>query len=383
MGEADPAIIVDGHTHITNRVYWEAIDPWEPQPFGFDFARAFDAGVNVVIENVAPYGYGNFNRTPKQTLRLIETFHRLIERQSDKMALALTGEDVRRVVSSGRLAVVLGIESGFDHEGDLDVLRALYRLVLRVVQFATQTCFNAIADCEIGGPPTWNGVSPQGRALIEEMNTLGILIDLTHATPLAQAQAITASEAPVVISHTTVASVSGAGVSDELLASLAAKGGMIGVIGASAAVSASYRAWLQANPTTAQEALAPVMSMIAFEADHTPAALDHGEFGVWMDEQLRARHLAAFRPWVELAGSEAVVPTSTDWAAHVEHVVQTVGADHVGIGLDLVGGRSCVPADASGYPQLVTALRAVLDPEAVNKVAGMNWMRIFDAIFRA
>jgi hypothetical protein len=64
---------VDGHVHITNRVYWENIDPWERQPFGFDYARASASGVNVIIENVAPYRYANFNYTPRQTLRLIET----------------------------------------------------------------------------------------------------------------------------------------------------------------------------------------------------------------------------------------------------------------------------------------------------------------------
>src|ERR1700742_4311429 len=47
-------IVVDGHTHIFNRVCWEHIDPWQPQPFGFDFARAFASGVNVIIETSLP-----------------------------------------------------------------------------------------------------------------------------------------------------------------------------------------------------------------------------------------------------------------------------------------------------------------------------------------
>jgi len=174
------AVVVDGHTHITNRMYWERIDPWEPQPFGFDFARASASGVNVVIENVAPYGYGNFDRTPKQTLRLVETALRYLEGHSDRMALALTGADIRAITASGRLAVVLGVESGFDHDGDPDVLRAFYRLGVRAVQFATHTCFNAFADAEIDGPPRWNGVNGRGRELIAEMNQLGLLIDIHY-----------------------------------------------------------------------------------------------------------------------------------------------------------------------------------------------------------
>src|SRR5436190_22028182 len=84
-------LLMDGHVHITNRVYWEGIDPWKPQPVGdWDFARARQAGVNVVIENIAPYGYNTYNTTVKHAGRLIETFHRMMEANSDKMELALS-----------------------------------------------------------------------------------------------------------------------------------------------------------------------------------------------------------------------------------------------------------------------------------------------------
>lgn len=199
---------MDGHVHITNRVYWEGLDPWQPQPFGFDYARAKSAGVGVVIENVGTYGYANFNYTPKQTLRLIEAFHRTLEQHDDVMGLALTAADARRLAAEGRLAVFLGIESGFDHEGDPDVLRALHRLGLRVVQFATQSCYNSFADAEAGGPPTWHGLNGHGRALVATMNELGILIDITHGTPQTQAQLIAASQASVVASHIGLEAVS-------------------------------------------------------------------------------------------------------------------------------------------------------------------------------
>ncbi|MBD5657033.1 MAG: membrane dipeptidase [Candidatus Eremiobacteraeota bacterium] len=125
MDRNDAPIIVDGHVHSINRVYWEGLDPWDEQIEGFDFAQAMRSGVNVVIENVSPYGYGNYNATTKQTLRLIETFHRVLERHADRMALAVSTEQAKAIVAGGRLAVFLGIESGFDHDGDPEVLRAL------------------------------------------------------------------------------------------------------------------------------------------------------------------------------------------------------------------------------------------------------------------
>src|SRR5262245_21648733 len=82
---AGPPILMDGHVHITNRVYWEKIDPWKPQASGWDYARARAAGVNVVIENLGTYSYWGYNQTPKQVLRLIETFHRVADHNKDKM----------------------------------------------------------------------------------------------------------------------------------------------------------------------------------------------------------------------------------------------------------------------------------------------------------
>ena len=86
---AAPPLLMDGHVHITNRVYWERIDPWQPHDGGWDYARARAAGVNCIIDNIGTYGYWNYNYTPKQALRLIETFHRFAESHADKMGVAL------------------------------------------------------------------------------------------------------------------------------------------------------------------------------------------------------------------------------------------------------------------------------------------------------
>ena len=388
---AELPLIVDGHVHVTNRVYWEGLDPWQPQPFGFDYARAKAAGVKVIIENVGTYGYANFNYTPRQVLRLIETFHRTIEDHQDVMGLALTGADARRLAAEGRMAVFLGVEAGFDHEGDPDVLRALYRLGLRVVQFSTQTCFNAFADAEVGGPAAWHGINDRGRALVDLMNELGILIDLTHATPAAQAQIVAASEAPVVASHIALRAVSGPGpatglLSDEILRAVAAKGGVVGIIGAGAAIGPRYRRWLTTHPEEAARQGAARVGLADIGLPRTRAPLDHGEFGVWLDETMRARHLAAFatQPGSDGEGAGDSMPGTDEWAAHAAHVITTAGPGHVGIGLDLAAAHHpTVIANASGYPDLIAALRRVTTEENVRKIAGENWLRVLDTVTSA
>ena len=95
----------------------------------------------------------------------METFHRMMEANRDKMELALTSSDVRRIVASGKTAVLLSIESGFDQEGDIDVLRLWHRLGVRLVQFAGQVT-TAYADSAVRGEVKWGGINERGRRLI-------------------------------------------------------------------------------------------------------------------------------------------------------------------------------------------------------------------------
>lgn len=92
---------------------------------------------------------------------------------------------------------------------------------MRVIQFGTQTCINAFADSEVGGPPVWDGINAPSRELVAEMNALGVLMDITHASAQAQNQIIEASTALVVASRGGLAAVARAGLSDDTLRALA------------------------------------------------------------------------------------------------------------------------------------------------------------------
>jgi len=383
MGTADAyvPVMMDGHVHITNRIYWEKIDPWMPHDGGWDYARARASGVNCVIDNIGTYGYWNYNYTPKQALRLIETFHQYAEKHADKMGVALSVPDARRIIASGRMAVFLGVESGFDHEGDLDVLASLYRLGLRTVQFSTQTGYNAFSDSALapvqGGqkPEYYKGINDRGRALVKEMNRLGVLIDITHGTEAVHLQLIEASRAPVVASHDTLAAVAGAGLTDRVLKALAAKGGLVGIHGGAAVVGRRYRKWLADNPDKAPNASKAVLEMVGHKPSIPRAPGDHGEYIEKMDHEFH-QHWMALGEWREDPQAQAFVPTADEWAEQVDYVIKTVGADHVAIGLDMVGGRSSVPQNAGGYAEIFAAIRRVTTPENARKISGENWFRV-------
>lgn len=382
---AGPAVLMDGHVHAISRVYWEKVDLWQSPAaaFGWDFARAHAAGVNGIIDNLVTYGGWNYNQAPKFLLRLLETAHRFAECHAARMAIALSGADARRIIASGRMALFLGCESGFDMEGDLDVLDAFYRLGLRSVQFTTQSGFNAFADSAMapmqGGlaPDHYHGLNDRGCALVEEMNRLGILIDITHGTASAQEQIIAASRAPVVASHETFQAVSGVGLSDAMFKAIAAKGGLVGIHGSAHLVSLRYRRWLADHPREAAAALQLATDMIGYQPAVTRHPGDHGEYNLRFDEEFGERW-RALQGWQEIADLARLIPTPDEWADHVAHGLRLAGADHIAIGLDLAPARHAVPMNAGGYPELVAALRRITTPANVRKIAGENWLRVFD-----
>ena len=367
-------MLIDGHVHITNRVYWEGIDPWTRQAIGdWDYARARQGGVNVVIENIAHYGYNTYNTTVKHVGRLIETFHRVLEANRQEMELALTASDARRIVAGGKMAIILGIESGFDQEGDLDILRLWFRLGVRLIQFSSQLT-NSYADSSLRGERKWSGINERGRRLIAEMNRLGILIDITHATEAAQQQIIEASKAPVVASHVGLQAICSnpTNMPDSILRALAAKGGLVGIHSGAGVISQRYYDWQRSHPLNR-----PDVPRAEAQLTRSPNR-DYGEYITALDAEMGALWRQLYgRRWPESREAELLVPSPDDWAAHVEHAVTVAGSGSVGIGLDLTNGRSTLKNfDAGGYPRLVEALeRRKIPPQ----VLGENWLRVLSA----
>lgn len=381
------AIVVDGHVHITNSVFTQGIDPWIEQRTGaFDYARARKGGLDVVIDHVfVDDEYNTYNYTVKQACRLIETFHRVLEAHPDKMELALASADVRRIVASGKLAVILALEGGFDMEGDLDILRLFHRLGVRMMQFTNHDTTNALTDAA-GGDPRWKGISEQGRAVIREMNRLGIVIDISHTTDATKRQIIEASRAPVVTSHNGLRRFCSfeANPDDDTLRALAAKGGLVGLHSAGWILSQASLDWgYFVYPHGASQPAGPCLPELI-----RPPTRDYGDYIARLDDYMRRKWIASWgygEPWRDRQEQAlrrgAPLPTTADWADQADYVVRLVGDDHIGIGLDLLsGGHFLRDFDATSYPRLTEALVAKgLGETTILKILGENWLRILDA----
>ncbi len=389
------AIVVDGHVHIITPVFHQGFDPWKVQKTGlFDYARAKQGGLDVVVHTVyIEDPYNNYNYAVKQACRLVETFYRVLDANSDKMELALSSADVRRIVAKGKMAAILALEGGFDTEGDLDVLRLFYRLGVRMIQPISHNTTNAFMDAGLG-MSKWGGLNEQGRKVIAEMNRLGILIDLSHATDQAKMEIIEASRAPVVGSHHGLRHFveHKRNLSDEVLRAMAAKGGLMGMHSSSGYIGEKLAAWRKSQSRGAASGVLRtrrvprLRHLIRGFKFFRPAYEDFGDYITRLDAKMHYnwRNGGYGRPWREAARraieSGQLLPTVADWADQVDYVVELTGDSHIGVGLDLMSGPNMGDFDATGYGRLTEALvNKGYSEQRVKKIMGENWLRLFDA----
>lgn len=296
----------------------------------------------------------------RQTLEQIDLVRQIVARYPGTFALAATAADIRRIHKAGRIASLIGIEGGNQFADDLSILRAYHALGARYV---TLTHFRTIAWADSAtDTPTHHGLTPFGKAVVHEMNRLGMLVDLSHVSADTMRDAIAVSRAPVIFSHSGARAIDGhpRNVPDDVLRLVRANGGIVMCIFYEAYVSADVRRW---------------------EADRA------GE---------RARQAALFtgapdQAAAALAAWEAAHPrpraTLAQVADHIEHVARIAGIGHVGLGSDFEGVDNELPPGLSGvdgYPNLLAELarRGWSDADLAG-LAGGNILRVLAAAEQA
>jgi membrane dipeptidase len=287
----------------------------------------------------------------RETLEQIDIVSRLIAAYPRDLEQAFTADDVERIHKAGRIASLIGIEGGRQIGGSLPALRQFYRLGARYMTLThNQTTEWADSGTD---DPKHDGLSPFGVEVVREMNRLGMLVDLSHVSPATMKDAIAASLAPVIFSHSDVSAINPhpRTVPDEVLRLLPANGGVIMITFVPTFLTAGDWAW--GRERLAQEAR--LKSRYSFS---------------------KARVEAELKQW------EAVHPAPpvrvSDVADHIEHAARIAGYDHVGIGGDLDGiDRTVVGLGAAdGYPLLFAELiRRGWSDDNLAKLAGGNVLR--------
>jgi membrane dipeptidase len=296
----------------------------------------------------------------QMTLEQIDLVKRMAARYPADFAMAYTAADIRRIHKSHKIASLIGIEGGHQINNSLAVLRQMYDAGARYMTL-THTSNTPWADSATDAP-AHHGLTPFGIEVVKEMNRIGMLVDLSHVAPDTMKAALTASQAPVIFSHSSARALDDhpRNVPDDTLRALAANGGVVMVNFAPGYVSAARNQW-QADRSAEQTRFnsPPYAGLYIGQPDRAKAALAEWE----------AQHP---RP----------ITTLAQVADHIEHVRQVAGSDHVGLGSDF-DGIPDAPVGLEGvdrYPALLEELmRRGWSDADIAKLAGENLLRAMAA----
>src|SRR5215469_15543079 len=330
------------------------VDIAAPVPFTHtDLPRLHQGGVGAQFWSVYVPAQLQGDQAVAATLEQIDLVHRLVGRHPDALELALTAEDVERIMAAGKIASLIGAEGGHSIAGSLGVLRAMYALGVRYMTL-THNLNVPWADSATDEPAI-GGLSDFGRQVVVEMQRIGMLVDLSHVSADTMNDALDAAMGPVIFSHSSARAITNhpRNVPDAVLERMSANGGVVMVTFVPQFISAACREWDLAA---------------AQEADRR--GLDYRDIA--SREQLD--------DW--LAAHPMPMATVAEVADHVEHVRAVAGIDHVGLGGDF-DGTSHLPeglSDTSGYPHLFAELiERGWTADDCGKLASGNILRVLRA----
>ncbi len=287
---------------------------------------------------------------------LIGALHSEAARRPDRLEVTLDAAHVEEAVGRGRKAAVPAIEGGHAIEDSLDVLRDFHGKGVRLMTL-TWNNSNGWADGCWPGPddPRHGGLTDFGRRVIGEMERLGVIVDVSHASPETFRDVDRTATKPFVASHSCAAALNPhiRNLEDDQLRAIARHGGLVGICFASAFLIDEAAAWARIKDTEEYRAL--------------PEHSDE----IWPD----------IMPPGEAALYHRRVPRATidDVVAHVDHMIRVMGPQHVALGSDW-DGVTRLPVgleDVTGLPKITAALMAKgYDETVIRGILGGNWLRV-------
>ncbi|MBT8132247.1 MAG: dipeptidase [Gammaproteobacteria bacterium] len=357
---AQRMMIVDTHIDVPYRLEEEYEDIWNATEKGdFDYPRAVRGGLNVPFMSIyIPASYERDGGARELADSLIDMMEQIAHRAADKFGIATSTSQAAELFNQGRIALAMGIENGAPIEGDLDNLKHFHQRGIRYITL-THSKANHICDSSYDDERIWNGLSPFGRQLVQAMNNIGVMVDISHVSDEAFYDVLSISSTPVIASHSSVRKFTPdweRNMDDDMIRALADNGGVIQINFGSTFINKKAHAWSMERAKLRKAYLA-----------ENGLESDSDEATAFNENYLKKNPY----PFADL----------DDVLDNIDHVVELVGVDYVGIGSDYDGVGDSLPVglkDVSTYPNLVAGL---LDrdysEDDIEKILSGNLLRVW------
>ena len=355
---------------------------------------------------LTPKGYDD---AYKQAVAKFEAIHRLTETIAPKeIGLALTPEDVIALHKQGKKIAVIAVENGYPIGLDVKRVQEFYDRGARSMSLA-HNGNSQLADSNTGekdGYSYGNGLSPEGREVIAEMNRLGIMVDLSHPAKGANLEAIRLSKAPVIASHSAVRALAPSvtrDMDDEQLQALKKNGGVIQIVG--------FASYLKPDAPERAEALAKLRTDIfgggagagrrrgGAAGAEAPAArpcpvegtaaagtrtAGGGALAAFLNTLPAAKRAEYDTRMAEIDAKYPAGPRANvkDLVNHIDYAVKLIGIDHVGISSDFDGGGGIDGwnSTAESFNVTLELVRRGYTEQQIGKLWSGNLLRVWGEV---
>ena len=362
------AVAIDMHADTVQFIIDEGADINQRLPhLHLDAVRMREGGLDAQFFSVwvepQQYGLGGTGAVQRADEQ-IAAIRALAENNPETWVLATTAEDVRRAAREGKLAALLGLEGGYAIDGRLENVEKYYNAGVRYMS-PTWSVSLAWAGSSGDAAGETRGLDEFGRAVIREMNRLGMLVDVSHVSDKTFWDIVNTTSKPIIATHSNARSIANVprNLTDEMIRAVAGTGGVVSVVFYPAFVEPGW----EERKLRVDAEIAPLVEAAG------AAAKGKGSFRRIARDRVREREYAQRLPPVSVA---RVVD-------HIDHIVRLVGIDHVGIGSDF-DGIQALPQDLKSVADLpnLTAelLKRGYTEENVHKILGGNILRVMEAV---
>ena len=365
---AQDSLILDSHIDVPYRLWRQHLEGLEIDDISgstdgdFDFIRARKGGLNVPFFSIyLPASTQEDGTSHQMANELIDMVEDIVTLHPEKFILINSVADLGSITKKNIVGIALGMENGAPIQGDLSRVQYYFDRGIRYITL-THSKTNHISDSSYDENIQWHGLSEFGKNLIEEMNKVGIMVDISHVNDEAFYQAIELSQVPVIASHSSLRYFTPGferNVDDAMLSKLAEKGGVIQINFGSSFISSRPRDYL----VTMNSFLDSRLGQNLEEVSEQDIRETRSEF-------------IANNPYPYASLDEVL--------DHFDRVVQLVGIDHVGIGSDYDGVGDTLPVglkDVSTYPTLIQGLlERGYSRKDIQKILGGNLIRVWKEV---
>lgn len=325
-----------------------------------DFPKLRVGGIGASVFSMYIFPHLAPSDATAYALKLISGVYDQVESGGEDINLAFCAADVAENMASGRISVLMSLENGSPIQKSLPLLRMFNRLGISSVVL-THNLDNDICDSS-AGKRRWGGLSPFGWEVVAEMNRLGMIVDVAHASDDTVRDCLKCSNAPIISSHSCCRALNDhkRNLSDDLIRGIADKGGLVGISFFPSFLSADFYAMFSGEIEDRTDAIEE-----EFKADTSNPA----KIAAWKAAQDALLNLP--RPSYKLV------------VDHIDHAVKVAGIDHVGIGSDYDG--VCVLPhgleNVTGVHLIFDEMRSRGYSQAdISKVAGANYLRVMSEV---